>query len=134
MRINIYAEELSTDIEIIEKTTPDGKFTGLRMYMYLPVTLPDGTQVQGKFMHHPGDDDSAAVTFWGKKDLRQLLRKALVELDSHYGDKYNVPVLGRVAYNAGHSISENPFNEAGEVYGHNQWAQEWEAERDEIPF
>jgi len=84
MRVNIYAEEISNDIEIIEKTTPDGKFTGLRMYLYLPVTLPSGEQASGKFMHHPGDDDSSAITFWGKKDLRQLLRKALEELDAHY--------------------------------------------------
>lgn len=85
MRINVYAEEISNDIEIIEKTTPDGDFTGLRMFMYLPVTLPNGEQAAGKFMHHPGDDDSAAITFWGKKDLRVLLRNALDKLDEHYG-------------------------------------------------
>jgi len=84
MRVNIYAEELSTDIDIIKKTTPDGTFTGLRLYMYLPVTLGNGVQRRGKFMHHPGDDDSAAVTFWGKQDLRLLLRKALNKLDDYY--------------------------------------------------
>jgi len=31
-----------------------------------------------------GDDDSAAVTFWGKRDLREVLRKALTLLDAHY--------------------------------------------------
>jgi len=30
------------------------------------------------------DDDSAAVTFWGKQDLRVVLRKALAMLDEHY--------------------------------------------------
>jgi hypothetical protein len=35
-------------------------------------------------MHRPGDDDSAAVTFWGKRDLRDVLRKALALLDKHY--------------------------------------------------
>lgn len=85
MRTNIYAEEMSEDIEIIEKTTKDGKFTGLRLYLYLPVTLPDGTQVRGKFMHGPDDDDSAAITFWGKQDLRVVLRKMLAKLDEHYG-------------------------------------------------
>jgi hypothetical protein len=84
MRINIYAEEISSDVEVIKKVTDDGEFTGLRMYMYLPVTLPDGTQAQGKFMHHPDDDDSSAITFWGKKDLRSLLIKSIEELDTYY--------------------------------------------------
>ena len=35
-------------------------------------------------MHCPGDDDSAALTFWGKRDLRVLLRQALQLLDDHY--------------------------------------------------
>lgn len=39
--------------------------------------------VKGPFIHRPGDDDSAAVTFWGKQDLRVLLRKALAMLDEH---------------------------------------------------
>lgn len=38
-------------------------------------------------MHRPGDDDSSAVTFWGKRDLREVLRKALAELDKHYETK-----------------------------------------------
>lgn len=96
---------MSEDIEIIEKTTKDGKFTGLRLYLYLPVTLgseayrlppvtsngvevsPDNgvAHVRGKFMHHPGDDDSAAITFWGKRDLRTVLRKMIEKLDEHYG-------------------------------------------------
>lgn len=89
MRVNIYAEEISDDIEIIEKVTPEGTFTGLRMFLYLPVTLRGRTepeQVRGKFMHHPDDDDSSAVTFWGKQDLRKVLVKAIAELDAHYGD------------------------------------------------
>lgn len=84
MRVNVYAEEISQDIEIVEKTTPDGTFTGLRIYLYLPMTRSDGTQIRGKFMHHPGDDDSSAITFWGKQGLRTLLHKALVELDHYY--------------------------------------------------
>lgn len=83
MRVNVYAEEMTDRIEIIEKETPDGKFTGLRLYLELPATV-DGKQVQGPFMHRPGDDDSAAVTFWGKRDLRDVLRKALARLDAHY--------------------------------------------------
>lgn len=91
MRVNVYAEEMTDTIEIISKEIEGQKFTGLRIYLHLPVTQlePDGTvrQVQGPFMHHPGDDDSSAVTFWGKRDLREVLLKALLALDKHYEGK-----------------------------------------------
>lgn len=86
MRVNVYAEELPEQgaVEIISKQIEGAKFTGLRIPLYLPVTLQDGTQARGKFMHHPGDDDSSAITIWGKRDLRALLREALTKLDEHY--------------------------------------------------
>lgn len=87
MRVNVYAEEMTNRIEIIEKTTRDGTFTGIRFYLELPVTLPPGgplSQVAGPFMHHKDDDDSAAVTFWGKGALRDVLAKALRMLDEHH--------------------------------------------------
>lgn len=87
MRVNIYAEEMTNRVEIVEK----GGFTGLRIYLYMPVTQTDESknfgmprQVRGPFMHRPGDDDSSAVTFWGKRDLRDVLRLALATLDAHY--------------------------------------------------
>lgn len=86
MRVNVYAEEMTDRIEVVEKTTPDGSFTGLRFYLELPATV-DGKQYQAPFMHNPGDDDSAAVTFWGKQDLRVNLRLALERLDEHYADR-----------------------------------------------
>jgi hypothetical protein len=105
MRVNIYAEEMTDRIEIIAKEIDGHTFTGLRFYLELPVTIRNnGThtvvegqcvdvvengkdaQVRGPFMHRPGDDDSAAVTFWGKRDLRALLRQALEMLDAHYGE------------------------------------------------
>jgi hypothetical protein len=103
MRVNVYAEEMTDRIEIIGKEIDGHTFTGLRFYLELPVTLPaqlpilhgekvkvshgEGYQnVSGPFEHRPGDDDSAAVTFWGKRDLREVLRKALAMLDEHYGD------------------------------------------------
>lgn len=79
----MYAEEMTERVEIISKEIDGHKFTGLRIYLELPVTV-DGEQYQGPFIHRPGDDDSSAVTFWGKKDLRVVLRKALAELDAHY--------------------------------------------------
>ena len=103
MRVNVYAEEMTDRIEIIGKEIDGHTFTGLRIYLELPVTVGgQGThrsvegppvyppvngkpaQVGGPFMHRPGDDDSSAVTFWGKRDLRDVLRKALAALDEHY--------------------------------------------------
>lgn len=83
MRVNVYAEEITDRVEIIEKETPDGVFTGVRFWLELPVTRA-GLQLRGRFMHHPGDDDSAAVTFWGKRDLLEVLKKAVVELEKHH--------------------------------------------------
>ena len=37
-----------------------------------------------EFKKGSDDDDSSAVTFWGKRDLRQVLRKALEQLDQYY--------------------------------------------------
>lgn len=86
MRVNVYAEEMTDRIEIIEKEVEGNKFTALRFYLELPVTY--GNQnVSGPFIHRESDDDSAAVTFWGKKDLRITLKKALKLLDDHYEAK-----------------------------------------------
>jgi len=96
MRVNVYAEEMTDRVEVISKTTEDGEFTGLRIYLELPVTRVAndegeayGTprQERGPFIHRPGDDDSAAVTFWGKRDLRAVLLKAVAALDAHHAAK-----------------------------------------------
>lgn len=87
MRVNIYAEEMTNKIEIITKEIEGTKFTGLRFYLELPVTVHEkgiNHQISGPFMHHPDDNDSAAVTFWGKSDLREVLEKALNMLDEYY--------------------------------------------------
>jgi hypothetical protein len=101
MRVNVYAEEMTDRIEIIGKEIDGHVFTGLRFYLELPVTVKRHSipgpecaeenrtveQVRGPFEHRPGDDDSAAVTFWGKRDLRDVLRKALAMLDKHYAKR-----------------------------------------------
>jgi hypothetical protein len=88
MRVNVYAEEMTDRVEIITKEVEGQKFTGVRFYLELPVTTPQPqggmTIHKGPFLHHPGDDDSSAVTFWGKHDLRVVLIKALQALDQHY--------------------------------------------------
>lgn len=102
MRVNIYAEEMTDRIEIIEKELEGGTYTAVRFYLELPCTVKacccesNGVKhegacptvnLRGPFMHHAGDDDSAAVTFWGKKDLRAALAKALELLDAHHAAK-----------------------------------------------
>jgi hypothetical protein len=108
MRVNVYAEEMTDRIEIISKEIDGHHFTGLRFYLELPCTIVDKVtparnlanvssepdadmvtykNVSGPFIHRPGDDDSAAVTFWGKQDLRVVLRKALAMLDEHYAER-----------------------------------------------
>jgi hypothetical protein len=109
MRVNVYAEEMTDRIEIIGKTIDGHEFTGLRLYLELPASLPpnvhlagpspavdaayaepptDATRnVRGPFMHRPGDDDSAAVTFWGKRDLRKVLLQMISALDEHYANR-----------------------------------------------
>lgn len=97
MRVNIYAEEITDRVELVTKTNEDGTFTGIRFYLYLPVTFKgvmvdhgdplyptrEGAgNISGPFLHRAGDDDSAAVTFWGKRALKLALRKALDLLDN----------------------------------------------------
>lgn len=81
MRVNIYAEELTDRVELIEKEIEGQAYTAIRFYLELPVTYK-GSNIAGPFMHRPGDDDSSAVTFWGKKDLKQILQKALDLLEN----------------------------------------------------
>ncbi len=87
MRVNVYSEELTDRVDIIERKVNGNTFTGLRFYLELPVTtMPSGEQVRGPFLHGPSDDESAAVTFWGVKgsgDLLDLLVRALAALDEH---------------------------------------------------
>jgi len=104
MRVNVYAEEMTDRVEIIGKEINGHTFTGLRFYLELPCTVPNGGGIgykehRGPFLHGAADhhtssplpatvdDDSAAVTFWGKQDLRVVLRKALAMLDEHYEKK-----------------------------------------------
>jgi len=86
MRVNVYAEEMTDKVEVITKEIDGQVFTGIRFYLELPATI-NGIQHQAPFMHHPGDNDSSAVTFWGKTDLRRCLELALSLLDQHYENR-----------------------------------------------
>jgi hypothetical protein len=82
MRVNIYAEELTSNVELVEKSVEGVKFRGIRFYLHLPATV-DGKQYKGPFMHRPDDDDGSAVTFWSTKmsDLQDLFASALKAID-----------------------------------------------------
>jgi len=89
MRVNIYAEEITDRVEFVTKTINGRDFVGVRFYLYLPVTVADSKvggpdQVQGPFMHGEGDDDSSAVTFWGKRRLKEALKHAVKMLETHH--------------------------------------------------
>lgn len=56
MRINVYSQELTKEVQLIEQLDRDGrnKHAGVRLYMASPSML-----------HHLDcDDDRSAVTFW----------------------------------------------------------------------
>lgn len=59
MRINIYSQELTKEVELVSKPSvgPDGEeriYYGVRMYLASPDILH----------HTPEDDDRSAITFW----------------------------------------------------------------------
>lgn len=80
MRINVYSQELTKELAIIETVAKDTGRTyyGIRMYMASPDILH----------HTPEDDDRSAVTFWipharsfTKNDLRVLFLNMAEMLD-----------------------------------------------------
>ena len=83
MRVNVYAEEITDRVEVVEiKAETGSRFVGMR---FLLKTHPDMLMPR-----HPDDDDSA-VTFWVKSSrdgykpgegskLAELFEKAAAEL------------------------------------------------------
>jgi hypothetical protein len=86
MRINVYAEELTMDVEVIHKSpanVPEVTFTGVRMYLKSPDELHSD----------PDDDDRSAITFWvpwtkatghRPEEVIELLRKLADELEDDF--------------------------------------------------
>ena len=55
MRVNVYAEEITEEYEVIQKTADTGAtFIGVRFYL----------ESADKLHHSKSDDDRSAVTFW----------------------------------------------------------------------
>jgi hypothetical protein len=54
MRINIYAEEITEEAEVVRKTVNQEQFYGVRLFLKSPKELHYGTS----------DDDRSAITLW----------------------------------------------------------------------
>lgn len=54
MRINVYAEEITNEVEIVRKTVNQQLFYGVRVFLKSPPELHYGTS----------DDDRTGITFW----------------------------------------------------------------------
>jgi hypothetical protein len=59
MRINVYAEEVTADTELVTKTVTDDKF-GTRTFYGVRVYLKSPPELHAD----PADDDRSAITFW----------------------------------------------------------------------
>jgi hypothetical protein len=78
MRVNVYAEELTSRIVAVVKTVEGRTLRGVRFMLAFPGQ--DGRPQW--FIHRDGDDDSSAVTFWGEPDqLVARLREAIALLE-----------------------------------------------------
>jgi hypothetical protein len=75
MRINVYSQELTKEIELVHKTADTGiTYYGVRMYLASPDVLH----------HSPEDDDRSAITFWLPNN-RTFTRDDLAEVFAAMG-------------------------------------------------
>jgi len=73
MRVNVYQEELTTEVKVVKKKAETGaQFIGIRFYLESPHELHNDA----------GDDDRTAVTFWStsREQLEELFLKAVGEI------------------------------------------------------
>lgn len=68
MRINVYSQELTTEVQVEEKESNTGLvYTGIRMILH-----------SSEMLHHPPkDDDRSGITFWLPKT--EARRKELAD-------------------------------------------------------
>lgn len=73
MRINVYSQELTAEVKVVEKESN----TGL-IYSAVQIMLHSSPMLH----HPPADDDRSAVTFWLPRsaDRREGLAKAFEEM------------------------------------------------------
>lgn len=61
MRINVYAEEMTDEVELVTKTVTDDEF-GERVFYGVRLFFKSPPQLH----HSADDDDRSAITFWVK--------------------------------------------------------------------
>lgn len=76
MRINVYSQELTDEVQTVEKTSN----TGL-VYSAVQIMLHSSDRLH----HPPHDDDRSAVTFWLPRspERRESLASAFEEMARH---------------------------------------------------
>lgn len=79
MRINVYSQELTSEVNVLEKQSN----TGL-VYSAVQLMLHSSAMLH----HPPADDDRSAVTFWLPKsqERREALAKAFEEMATRVRD------------------------------------------------
>lgn len=79
MRINVYSQELTRDVSLVETEAEGFTYYGVRMFLASPDVLH----------HTPEDDDRSAVTFWlpnsetmTKRDLARVFFRMAAMCDT----------------------------------------------------
>ncbi len=80
VRINVYAEELTPEVAIVEKVDESGlRFYGLRIFL----------ESSKKLRHNHDEDDRSAITFWVKRTQKKGTDVSIIQ-------KLVLNVLGRL--------------------------------------
>jgi hypothetical protein len=81
VRINVYSQELTEEVELVEKKSNTGEvYYGVRMYL-----------ASSDVLHNtPGDDDRSAITFW-LPTSRHFNTSHLANVFRHMADLTNPP-------------------------------------------
>lgn len=68
MRVNIYSQELTDEVELVEQVSNTGAiYSGIRFYLH-----------SSERLHHPPkDDDRSAITFWLPRSNERRLEMAM---------------------------------------------------------
>lgn len=94
MRINVYAEEITEEVQIVGKRASTGRdFYAVRLML----------ESSPKLHHAETDDDRSAITFWIPSDrtgwkpgdgakLRALFRYAIAAIDRLDGQAYHATI------------------------------------------
>lgn len=90
MRVNVYGEELTDRIELIQKvvsddpTSPPKTFYGVRFWLKFP---NQDWWVHRKY-HGDVDDDSSALTIWAsrREKLIEIFEEAIREIKGSFDD------------------------------------------------